>query len=64
MLNEGRPPLTNLAVNIFGIIFLLIGIVLTYFSFIAEIEIISPRIFTPLGVGIIIIGISMILARK
>lgn len=54
----------RLAAYIFGVILLALGLMLTYFSFQVEVGLVSPRIFTPVGVVIALIGGLMIIARE
>ena len=64
MSREESLTLTKLATNIFGAILFALGLVLAYFSFQADVEVISPQMFTPIGIAIVIIGGLMILARE
>jgi hypothetical protein len=64
MSDERRLTLAKLATNIFGIILFALGLTLTYFSIKADVEIVSPRMFTPIGLAVAIIGGLMILARE
>lgn len=54
----------RLTAYIFGVILLALGLMLTYFSFQVEAELVSPRIFTPVGIIIVLIGGLMIIARE
>ena len=54
----------RLAAYIFGVILLALGLMLSYFSFQVEVGLVSPRIFTPVGVVIALIGGLMIIARE
>ncbi len=48
--------ISKLAVNIFGVILLTLGLVITYFSIQADMGIIDPGIFTPVGILIALAG--------
>ena len=54
--------ISKLAVNIFGVIVLAIGLVTTYYSTQADVGNIDPSIFTPVGILIILSGGIMIAA--
>lgn len=54
----------RLAAYIFGVVLLTLGLMLTYFSFQVEVGLVSPRIFTPVGVVISLIGGLMIITRE
>ena len=58
MSNEGLT-LSKLVVNIFGVIILAIGIVITYYSLQADMGFIDPGIFTPIGILVAISGSIM-----
>lgn len=53
----------KLSTVVFGVILLALGLMLTYFSLQANIELVSTRIFTPIGLTIALIGGFMIVAR-
>lgn len=59
--NEGLT--SKLGAVILGVIIIVIGLSLTYFSSIADVEMISPRMFRPLGIVIMILGGILIVAR-
>ncbi len=48
--------ISKLAVNIFGVILLTLGLVITYFSIQADMGIIDPGIFAPVGILIALAG--------
>lgn len=58
------PTLGQLITTFLGIILLALGLMLIYFSVNADVGLVSPRIFTPVGVAIALIGGFMIVARK
>jgi hypothetical protein len=58
------PTLGRLATNFLGVVLLALGMMLAYFSINADIDLVSPRMFTPLGIAIVLIGGLMIIARK
>jgi hypothetical protein len=49
--------------KILGIIFVILGILIAYYSYNTPISIIDPRIIAPLGVFLIALGGFMLLAR-
>ena len=56
MSSEDGLTLSKITINFFGVIILVLGLVITYFSIQADIGLIDPGIFTPLGVLIILAG--------
>jgi len=48
--------ISKLAVNIFGVIVLTLGLVITYFSMQADMGVIDPSIFAPVGILIALAG--------
>jgi hypothetical protein len=58
------PTLGRLTTNFLGVILLALGLMLAYYSINADIDLVSPRIFTPVGIVIVLIGGLMIIARK
>ena len=58
------PTLGQLVTTFLGVILLALGMMLTYFSINADVGMVSPRMFTPVGVAIVLIGGFMIVARK
>ncbi len=48
--------ISKLAVNIFGVILLTLGLVITYFSIQADMGVIDPGIFAPVGILIALAG--------
>jgi hypothetical protein len=56
--------LGKLASYILGVILFAMGLMLTYFSVRVESGLVSPRIFTPIGVAIALIGGFMIITRE
>lgn len=61
---EEGPTLGQLVTTFLGVILLALGLMLTYFSINADVGTVSPRIFTPVGVAIVLVGGFMIFARK
>jgi len=64
MSQGGEMTLTGLAVKLFGIIILILGALLTYFSLKADVGVVNPRLITPVGVAIALIGGFMLLAKE
>jgi hypothetical protein len=48
--------ISKLTVNIFGVILLTLGLVITYFSIQADMGVIDPGIFAPVGILIAFAG--------
>jgi hypothetical protein len=48
--------ISKLAVNFFGVIVLILGLVITYFSMRADMGVIDPGIFAPVGILIALAG--------
>jgi hypothetical protein len=48
--------ISKLAVNIFGVIVLTLGLVITYYSMQADMGVIDPGIFAPVGILIALAG--------
>jgi hypothetical protein len=63
MSDENGLTLFKLATYLVGIIIFALGFVLTYFSMTAEIGVVSPRLFAPLGVLVVIAGGLLLLMR-
>jgi hypothetical protein len=55
---------SRLAVYAFGVIILSLGIVLTYFSVKAEVGVVSPRMFAPVGVVMMVLGGILLVSRE
>ena len=64
MSNEVTTTMARLATNIIGIVIMVLGILLVYYSLNTEYNIVNPFVFTPIGVVISLIGGLMILARE
>ena len=64
MSQEGGMTFTGLGVKLFGIIILILGLLLAYFSLNADVGIVDPRVFTPVGVAVALIGGFMLLAKE
>lgn len=64
MSEEGKMTLMRLANGIFGVIIFVLGLLLTYFSLRTDIGIVNPRIFTPIGLAVAVVGGLMILAGE
>ena len=47
-----------------GIIMALLGVVITFYAFTSEAGAIDPRIFTPVGVFILILGLLMLVSKE
>jgi hypothetical protein len=54
---------SKLTIYLFGAIFLAAGLMLTYFSLGAGVDIISPRLFTPIAVLVSIVGLVMFIVK-
>ena len=52
-----------ISIYLFGAIFLAAGLLLTYFSLGAGLDIVSPRLFTPLATLITILGLVMFIVK-
>jgi len=61
---EGKMTLMGLATGIFGVIIIVLGLLLTYFSLRTDVGLISPRIFTPIGLAVALVGGLMLLAGE
>ena len=53
----------KLSVYLFAAIFLVVGLMLTYFSSVAGVDIVSPRLFTPLAVIVSVVGLAMFVVK-
>lgn len=62
MSGGGNLTLSKLATNLSGVILLALGIVIAYFSAQADVGHASPRIFTPIGLIVAVLGGILILA--
>jgi len=54
---------SRITIYLFGAILLAIGFMLTYFSLGAGVDIISPRLFTPIAILVSIIGLVMLIVK-
>jgi hypothetical protein len=54
---------SRITIYLFGVILLVIGLMLTYFSLGAGVDIISPRLFTPIAMLVSVVGILMLIAK-
>jgi hypothetical protein len=54
---------SKLTIYLFGAILFVIGFMLTYFSLGAGVDIISPRMYTPITILISIIGLAMLIVK-
>ena len=54
---------SKLSVYLFAAIFLVVGAVLTYFSLVAGMDIVSPRMFTPFAIIISIVALVMLFVK-
>ncbi|MEE8355626.1 MAG: hypothetical protein V3S09_07330 [Candidatus Bathyarchaeia archaeon] len=48
--------ISKLAVNLFGVILLILGLVITYYSIQADMGVINPGIFAPVGILVALAG--------
>jgi len=55
--------LLDISIRVIGLLILLIGSYLTYISLRAEAGVCDPRVFTPLGLVILLLGLSMLIAK-
>ncbi len=55
--------LLDLSIRLIGFLILLIGAYLTYISLKAEVGVTNPRVFTPLGLAIALLGVLMLVVR-
>jgi len=57
--------LTGLTTKLFGGIVLILGLLLTYFSLKTDVGGgVNPRIFTPIGVAVLLVGGFMLIAKE
>lgn len=64
MSNEAGMTLAGVAVKIFGIILLVLGLLLVYFTLKTEVAIVDPRVFMPIGLAIALVGGFMLIAKE
>ena len=55
--------LLDISIRLIGLLILLIGSYLTYISLRAEAGVCDPRVFTPLGLVIALLGVFMLTAK-
>ena len=55
--------LLDISIRLIGLLILLIGSYLTYISLRAETGVCDPRVFTPLGLVILLLGLLMLIAK-
>jgi hypothetical protein len=56
MSGEEGLTISMIAVNVFGVILLALGLVITYYSMQAEMGVIDPGIFAPVGILVVLAG--------
>jgi len=56
MTEEEGLTFSKIAVNFFGVVLLVLGLVITYYSMQADAGIIDPEIFAPVGILIVLAG--------
>jgi len=61
---EGRITLMGLATGLFGVVLIVLGLLLAYFSLGTDVDLVSPRMFTPIGLAVALIGGFMLVARE
>ncbi|KON31509.1 hypothetical protein AC482_00530 [miscellaneous Crenarchaeota group-15 archaeon DG-45] len=64
MSEEGRITLMGLATGLFGVVLIVLGLLLAYFSLGTDVDLVSPRMFTPIGLAVALIGGFMLVARE
>lgn len=64
MSDEGGMTLAGLATKLFGVILLVLGLLLSYFSLSTDVGTVNPRVFTPIGLAVALVGGSMLLAKE
>jgi hypothetical protein len=56
MSGEEGLTISMIAVNVFGVILLALGLAITYYSMQAEMGVIDPGIFAPVGILVVLAG--------
>ena len=64
MSGEGELTISGAAIGLIGIIILALGLLLVYFSLIAEAGVVNLQILTPIGVVVALVGGFMIITKK
>lgn len=54
----------GLATGLFGVVLIVLGLLLAYFSLGTDVDLVSPRMFTPIGLAVALIGGFMLVARE
>jgi uncharacterized membrane protein len=64
MSEEKRASLTEIVLSLIGFVLLIFGLLLVYFSLTTDVGMVDPRVFTPIGAAVTIIGAFMMLTKK
>ena len=64
MSSEGGMTLAGFVTSLIGAVIMILGIILVYFSLNTDFETVDPRILTPFGVVIALIGAFMLITKK
>ncbi len=59
-----RGGLAGALVTLLGIVVIIFGLLITYFSLTAEMDVVNPRILAPIGLAVILIGAFMAFTKK
>ena len=54
---------SRITIYLFGVILLAVGFALTYFSLGAGVDIVSPRLFTPIAMLVSVVGLVMLIVK-
>ena len=63
-MSEAKLTSPGLAVKLIGIVILVLGLLLAYFSIKTDIEVVNPRIYTSIGLTVALLGGFMLLAKE
>jgi len=63
-MSEEGLTLTGIAVKLLGVVLLILGLLLTYFSLKTDVSVINPRIFTPVALTVALLGGFMLLSKE
>jgi hypothetical protein len=55
--------ISKLVISVLGIVIFALGVILTFYSWTADVGIVSPRIFTSLGIVVAVNGVLLLIAR-
>ena len=63
-MSEARLTSAGLVAKLIGGIIIVLGFILAYFSLKTDIAVVNPRIYTPIGIVVVLLGGLILLAKE